>query len=92
MHFPLQYSAALVDEVFSVYKVRVEGLSVEVDYLITCPIVTHYEETSVAAAEHVMHRKGLQATVAFSLEFRGVNIITCILKIAKLCCVEYCNG
>ena len=46
------------------------------DDLVTYPIVTCDEETSVAAAERVMHRKGLQATVKFILNIRWVNGIT----------------
>ena len=39
------------------------GLPSKVDDFVTYPIVTCDEETYVAAAERVMHRKGLQATV-----------------------------
>ena len=39
-------------------------------------IVTFDYKTSVAAAERVMHQKGMHATVAFILEVRGVNVIT----------------
>ena len=43
------------------------------DDLVTYPIVTCDEETSVAAAERVMHRKGLQETVKYILNIRWVN-------------------
>ena len=51
-------------------------MSSKVDDLVTYPIVTCDDETSVAAAERVMHRKGLQATVKFILNVRWVNGIT----------------
>ena len=50
------------------YAVRVEGLSGEVEYLVTYTIVTCNGETFVAAAEHVTHIKGLKATVTFILK------------------------
>ena len=34
------------------------------------------DDTSDAAAEHVIHQKGLQANVAFILEVMGINVIT----------------
>ena len=46
------------------------------DDLVTYPIVMCDEETSVAAAERVMYRKGLQATVKFIFNIRWVNGIT----------------
>ena len=58
------------------YTVRVEGLSRDVDYLILYLILTCNDENSVAAADCVTHRKFLQATIAFILKVRGVNIIT----------------
>ena len=38
-------------------------------------VVTCDEYTSDASAERVKHRKGLQATVTFSLKVRGVSVI-----------------
>ena len=58
------------------YAVRGEVLSSKVDDIVTYPIVKCDEETSVAAAERVMHRKGLKATVKFILNIRWVNGIT----------------
>ena len=78
-----------MDEGFAAYAVRVEGLSGEVDYLVTYVVVNLYDKTYIAAAELVMHRKYLQATVAVSLKVGGVNIITCTLKIAKFFCGKY---
>ena len=62
------------------YVVRVEGFSGEVDDFITYLIVTCDYKTSVSSSEHVTNRKGLQATVAFPLEDRGVNVILFVLK------------
>ena len=69
-----------------------EGFYGKVNDLFTYLIVTCDDETSVAAAERVTHRKCLQTTVAFSLEVRGANVITCTFKIAKLRFVEYCTS
>ena len=57
------------------YAGRGEGLSGEVDGIVMYLIVKCNDKTSIAAAERVMHRKGLQATVAFPLKVRRVNII-----------------
>ena len=69
-----------MDDEFAVYKLRVEGLSVDVDNLVMYLIVTCNNETSVDTAEHVMHRKGLQSNVTFLLKVRDVNVITSTLK------------
>ena len=47
------------------------------DDLATYLIMMYEDETSVAAAERVMNRKGLKATVTFPLKVRGVNVIRC---------------
>ena len=49
----------------------------EVDDIVTYLVVKCNGKTSVAVADRVMHRKGLQATITFYLKVRGVNIITC---------------
>ena len=72
--------------------VRGEVSSVEVDDIITYLVVVCNDKTSVVASDIVMHRKGLQSTVTFSLKVRGVNIITRTFKIAKLFCREFCTG
>ena len=59
------------------YAVMVEDLSGKVDYIVTYIIVVCNAETSTAASECVTHIKGLQATVEFYLNIRGVNVITC---------------
>ena len=51
-------------------------MSSKVDDLVMYPIVTWDDETYGAAAERVMYRKGLQATVKFILNVRWVNGIT----------------
>ena len=61
----------------STYTVRGELLSGDVDDIFTYLVVACYDDTSVAASDRVAHRKGLQATFAFSLKVRGVNVITC---------------
>ena len=66
-----------MDEGFAAYKVRGKVISDEMDNLVTYFISSCNDETSVAAAERVVHIKGLKATVKFSFEVRGVNIITC---------------
>ena len=75
-HILLRSAADQVDYIFATYKVRGEGLYCKVDDLVTYLIVTWDDETSVATAECVMHRKGLQATVKFILNVRWVNGIT----------------
>ena len=55
-------------------------LSGKVDDIDTYPIVMLNDKTSVSVAECVMHRKGLQATFTFTLQFSGVIVITCTLK------------
>ena len=45
------------------------------DNLVTYLIVTFNDETSVAASDHVTHRKGQQETVAFILQVGRVTII-----------------
>ena len=51
-------------------------MSVEVDDIITYLIVKCNDETYVTAAERMTHQKGLQETITFSFEGRGVNVIT----------------
>ena len=68
---------ALAYEGFTAYTLRGEGFYGEVDDLVTYIIVTCNGDTSVSAADHVTHRKGLQETVIFYLKVRGVNVITC---------------
>ena len=46
------------------------------DDLVTYLIVTYDNETSVSAAERVMHQKGLYAIAIFILEVRVVNVLT----------------
>ena len=48
--------------------------------------VTCNDETSIDAAERVMHRKVMQSTVTFYLKVIGVKVITFTLKTAKYCC------
>ena len=67
---------SLVDWVFDAYTVRREGLSGELDYLVTYIIVTCNDDTSVATAELVTHRKGLQDKITFILKVGEVNVIT----------------
>ena len=62
------------------------------DDIVTYLIVTCDVETSVSPAESMTHQKGLQATVLFLLEVRGVNFIRSTLKTAKLRCEKYCAG
>ena len=57
-----------------------EGLSGEVDNIVTYLIVTCYDETFVSAADRVRQRKFLQATVTFILKVKGVNDIINTLK------------
>ena len=38
--------------------------------------MTYDSKTFIGADDSVMHRKDLQLTVAFILNFRGVNVIT----------------
>ena len=45
---------------------RGEGLSVEVDDIVTYMVVPFNDKIYVAAADCVMHIKGLQATFIFS--------------------------
>ena len=66
-----------MDEGFAACAVMGEGLSSKVDNIVTYPIVTCHDKTSVAADYRVTHRKSLQATVTFHLKGRGVNVITC---------------
>ena len=56
--------------------VRLEGFSGEVDDLVTYLIVTCNCETSVAAAERMIHQKGQYATVISILEVWVFNVIT----------------
>ena len=53
-------------------------MSGEFDDIVTYLIVKCNDETSVAAAERVTHKKGMQATVTFILKVRGVNFISSI--------------
>ena len=55
---------------------RGEGLSFDVDDLVTYLIVTCDDETSVRTAQCVMHRKDFHATAVFVLEVREVNLVT----------------
>ena len=48
----------------------------ELDYLVTYIIVTCNDDTSVATAELVTHRKGLQDKITFILKVGEVNVIT----------------
>ena len=56
-----------MDEGFSAYAVSLEGLSGKVDDIVTCLFFVCNDDISVAEAERVMHIKGLQVTVVFSL-------------------------
>ena len=77
----------------AIYKFRGEGLSGKVDDIITYPIVTRDDKTSVAASELMTHRKFMKATVPNPLKITGVNVITCPLGISKFryyeCCTSY---
>ena len=86
MHLLLKSAADQVDYEFVAYTVGGEGLSSEVDDLITYLIVTCDDKTSVAADKRVTHRKGLHATVTFIMEVRDH------IKIAKFRCGKYCTG
>ena len=59
------------------YTERVEGFSDEVDDLVTCIILTCNENSLAAAADSVKHRKGLQATITFTLKVGEVDVTTC---------------
>ena len=50
----------IVDQGYAAYAVRREGLSGEVDDIVTYIIVTCNENTSVASTEHAIYRRGLQ--------------------------------
>ena len=76
-HPPLLSDAPLLDEGFSAYAVRGEGLSGKVDDLVTYLVVTCYDKTTVAAAGRRTHIKVLQATAAFSFKVEGAHGITC---------------
>ena len=62
------------------YVARTEGFYSKVDGLFEYLVVTCNDETFIATAEHLIHIKGLQATVSFSLKVGGVNVITYTLK------------
>ena len=53
---------------------RGKGFTGNVDDLVTYLIVTCNDDTYVAADELVKHRKGLQASIKFILEVRGVSV------------------
>ena len=59
------------------YAVRVEGLSGELDDIVTYLGVEWDDKSSVSVSERVKYIIGPQATVAFYLKGRGFNIITC---------------
>ena len=67
-HTYLRYDVALVDDGFAVYVVRVEGMPVKVDDLVTYLVGTYNDDTFIAEAERMIHRKGLQATFVFFFE------------------------
>ena len=69
-----------MDEGFAAYSVRGEGLSGEVDDILSYHIITCDGNNSIAASKRIIERKVLQSTVAFTLKFRGVNVIICKLK------------
>ena len=46
-------------------------------------VMTCNDEPSVSAAKYLMYRKLLRSTIAFILEVRGGNIVTCTQKITK---------
>ena len=52
-------------------------MSIRVDDLVTYSVVTCDDETSVSAYERVIYIKGLQATIAYYVKVRWVNVITC---------------
>ena len=62
---PLWYDEALVDEGLAAYTVRVERLYGKVNYLVTYLVVARDNETSVAAANRVMHIKVCKQTSHF---------------------------
>ena len=62
------------------------------DDCVTHFIVTYDNETSVRAADCVIHQKGLHATLKLILEVRTVNVIMIIKKITRLRCGEYCTS
>ena len=75
-HLLIRSAADQVDWWFTTYAVRVEGLSDEMDNLVTYLIVEYDDETSIAEDESVTHQKGLYATITFILGVRGDKIIT----------------
>ena len=60
--------------------------------LVTYIIVACYYKTSVREPQRVKHSKGWHETVVFVLEFRGVNVVTSTLRIAKFRCGYYCTS
>ena len=75
MYALLWYAAHLVYKGLYVYTVKVEGLSGEVNDIITYLILKCNDNTSIASSEVLTHRKGMQATDSFLLKDRGVNVI-----------------
>ena len=61
----------MLDKGFSEYVLRREVLSDEVDDIVMYLVVTCAHNTSIAAADRMIHRKFLQATTAFSLKVGG---------------------
>ena len=74
------------------YTVRGESFLCRVDYIVTYLVVTCDDESTIRAAQRVMHRRGFHATVAFVLDIGGVNVVTSTLKIAKFRCGYYCTS
>ena len=72
------------------YIVMGEGLSFNVDKLVTHFVMKCNGETPILAVESVTHRKGLRATIVF-FEVMGFNILMCTQKVTELCGSEYCN-
>ena len=70
-----------MDKGFAKYTVRGNVFYGKVDYLIIYLVLTCNDETSVDAAESLMHIKGQQSPVKLSLKARGVGGITCTIKL-----------
>ena len=67
MYIILLYDATLVDEGLSVYVVRGEGSSIEVNDLITHYVVTYDDEAYVPEATSVTYLEGLRSATVFDM-------------------------
>ena len=71
---------ALVNEGFSAYAVRGEGLPSKVEELVTQFIMTCNGDTYVSTAKSVTYGYVMREAVIFILKVRGGNIIMCAQK------------